>query len=147
MDGDGGVCSLPHVAKTKKSCFYLRDRSCRLRCSLRLKARLQYWHLYFFSGTDAGLLGVAAVAVVSAASEAVMASGWAIARKPRLQLLRPGASLSLKSEMVQRRREIRRVHAVLHAAPDRVELEKCAVQLVAVLQLLGASLASPGHKC
>ena len=28
----------------------LRDRSWRLRCSLLLKARLQNWHLYFFSG-------------------------------------------------------------------------------------------------
>ena len=28
----------------------LRDLSCRLLCSLRLKARLQNWHLYFFSG-------------------------------------------------------------------------------------------------
>lgn len=26
-----------------------RDRSCLLRCSLRLKALLQNWHLYFFS--------------------------------------------------------------------------------------------------
>lgn len=29
---------------------YLRERSCRLLCSLRLKAREQYWHLYFLSG-------------------------------------------------------------------------------------------------
>ena len=28
----------------------LRDLSCLLRCSLLLNARLQYWHLYFFSG-------------------------------------------------------------------------------------------------
>lgn len=28
----------------------LRERSWRLRCSLLLKARLQNWHLYFFSG-------------------------------------------------------------------------------------------------
>ena len=28
----------------------LRDRSCLLRCSLLLNARLQNWHLYFFSG-------------------------------------------------------------------------------------------------
>jgi len=31
----------------------LRDLSCLLLCSLRLNARLQYWHLYFFSGTPA----------------------------------------------------------------------------------------------
>ena len=30
----------------------LRDRSCLLRCSLLLKARLQNWHLYFLSGTS-----------------------------------------------------------------------------------------------
>src|SRR3954463_10819005 len=30
----------------------LRDRSCLLRCSLLLKALLQNWHLYFFSGTS-----------------------------------------------------------------------------------------------
>lgn len=35
----------------------LRERSCRLRCSLRLKARLQNWHLYFFSGADVFLAG------------------------------------------------------------------------------------------
>jgi hypothetical protein len=28
----------------------VRDRSCRLRCSLLLKARLQNWHLYLRSG-------------------------------------------------------------------------------------------------
>ena len=33
---------------------YLRDLSCLLRCSLLLKARLQNWHLYFFSGTSEG---------------------------------------------------------------------------------------------
>ena len=30
----------------------VRDRSCLLRCSLRLKARLQNWHLYFLSGAS-----------------------------------------------------------------------------------------------
>jgi len=34
--------------------MYLRDRSCLLLCSLRLKARLQNWHLYFFSGATEG---------------------------------------------------------------------------------------------
>lgn len=29
---------------------YVRDRSCLLRCSLRLKALLQNWHLYLRSG-------------------------------------------------------------------------------------------------
>jgi hypothetical protein len=36
---------------------HLRDRSCLLRCSLRLKARLQNWHLYFFSGAEVFLAG------------------------------------------------------------------------------------------
>jgi hypothetical protein len=31
----------------------LRDLSCRLLCSLLLKALLQNWHLYFFSGASA----------------------------------------------------------------------------------------------
>lgn len=35
----------------------LRERSCLLRCSLRLKARLQNWHLYFFSGAEVFLAG------------------------------------------------------------------------------------------
>jgi hypothetical protein len=35
----------------------LRDRSCLLLCSLRLKARLQNWHLYFFSGAEVFLAG------------------------------------------------------------------------------------------
>ena len=33
----------------------LRERSCLLRCSLLLNARLQNWHLYFFSGADVDL--------------------------------------------------------------------------------------------
>lgn len=48
-----------------------RDRSCRLRCSLLLKARLQNWHLYFFSGADPDLRtagdAVAVAVVISAA--------------------------------------------------------------------------------
>lgn len=73
----GGV---PHVAKHQpsgkkvKGRNHLRDRSCRLRCSLRLKARLQYWHLYFFSGTEAVFLGVLLVAKVLAGSELVALS-------------------------------------------------------------------------
>lgn len=31
---------------------YVRDRSCLLRCSLLLKARLQNWHLYLRSGAS-----------------------------------------------------------------------------------------------
>ncbi len=36
----------------------IRDLSCRLRCSLLLKARLQNWHLYFFSGARVDFLMV-----------------------------------------------------------------------------------------
>jgi hypothetical protein len=59
---------------------HLRERSWRLRCSLRLKARLQNWHLYFFSGAPvlraaagAALLAMGAVGVagVVGAVEAV----------------------------------------------------------------------------
>lgn len=39
----------------------LRERSWRLRCSLLLNARLQNWHLYFFSGADVFLAGELAV--------------------------------------------------------------------------------------
>ena len=35
--------------------FHIRDRSCRLRCSLRLKALLQNWHLYLRSGARVAL--------------------------------------------------------------------------------------------
>jgi hypothetical protein len=35
---------------------YSRDRSCLLRCSLLLKARLQNWHLYFLSGASEAFL-------------------------------------------------------------------------------------------
>ena len=42
-----GGCSTTAAAKT--FFLYLRDRSCLLRCSLLLNARLQNWHLYFFS--------------------------------------------------------------------------------------------------
>jgi hypothetical protein len=36
----------------------LRDLSWRLRCSLRLNALLQNWHLYFFSGASDDLRAV-----------------------------------------------------------------------------------------
>jgi hypothetical protein len=39
-------------------CKNLRDRSCLLRCSLLLKARAQYEHLYFLSGTTDAFLDV-----------------------------------------------------------------------------------------
>jgi len=50
---------------------YSRDRSCLLRCSLLLKARLQNWHLYFFSGAEGVFLAgelLAAVGTVGAMS-------------------------------------------------------------------------------
>ena len=46
----------------------LRERSWRLRCSLLLKARLQNWHLYFFSGWP-----VLRAAAAGAALEAIAA--------------------------------------------------------------------------
>jgi hypothetical protein len=47
----------------------LRERSCLLRCSLLLKARLQNWHLYFFSGADPeAFLGVGCVVDAPAAA-------------------------------------------------------------------------------
>lgn len=50
-----------------------RDLSCRLRCSERLKARLQYWHWYFFSGVfRVGVgAGAAALAVAAAAGMSI----------------------------------------------------------------------------
>jgi len=36
---------------------HLRERSCLLRCSLLLNARLQNWHLYFFSGAEVFFAG------------------------------------------------------------------------------------------
>ena len=38
------------MRKMVRGWMHVRDRSCRLRCSLRLNARLQNWHLYFLSG-------------------------------------------------------------------------------------------------
>ena len=43
----------------------IRDLSCLLLCSLLLKARLQYWHLYFFSGAVAVFRGVVGDSVVA----------------------------------------------------------------------------------
>ena len=45
---EGGESSLARGA------LHIRDRSCRLRCSLLLKALLQNWHLYFRSGASEG---------------------------------------------------------------------------------------------
>ena len=66
MPRDQGGNSLPHVG-TQIFFGDLRDRSWRLRCSLRLKARLQNWHLYFFSGADVAFFGVVVVAADSGA--------------------------------------------------------------------------------
>lgn len=54
----------------------LRDLSCRLRCSLRLNARLQNWHLYFFSGVLVAFFGVEAEAddAVAAAEAGIVRS-------------------------------------------------------------------------
>jgi hypothetical protein len=53
----------------------LRDLSCLLRCSLRLNARLQNWHLYFFSGAlPEAFLGVEAWEEVLRTAAAGMAT-------------------------------------------------------------------------
>ena len=83
----------PHEKLTARK--HLRDRSCLLRCSLLLKARLQNWHLYFFSGTteafrfgvgaeeaSVGLVAVAAVGMLKC-SELVVRSGLVSAKKSR----------------------------------------------------------------
>lgn len=50
----------------------VRERSCLDLCSDRLNARLQYWHLYFFSGAWAVLLGeVVLLAGAAATSVAI----------------------------------------------------------------------------
>jgi hypothetical protein len=63
-------------ANARHFSLYLRDLSCLLRCSLLENARLQNWHLYFFSGAppDAFLvvvggavLGVITLIVAAAA--------------------------------------------------------------------------------
>lgn len=67
-----------------QSSGYLRDRSCLLLCSLLLKARLQNWHLYFFSGAEAlddffaeaGEFESAGIAVSVAAGIAVRGRDW-----------------------------------------------------------------------
>ena len=51
----------------------LRDLSCLLRCSLLLNARLQNWHLYFFSGVFAGFFAGGDPGPEAAVAEAVFA--------------------------------------------------------------------------
>ena len=55
----------------------LRDLSWRERCSLRLNARLQNWHLYFLSGTvtDVVFRGVDEVDAGGAGAAATLAPG------------------------------------------------------------------------
>lgn len=85
--------------KINKDQIGLRDRSCLLRCSLRLKARLQYWHLYFFSGADAVFRGVVVVedeaSVVVAILRSSSAHTVAVAQSIS-EVLLPRASLLLK---------------------------------------------------
>ena len=59
----------------KKNGNNLRDLSCLLRCSLRLNARLQNWHLYFFSGTPAIFFAGGGAAGEEAGVLAVAAAG------------------------------------------------------------------------
>lgn len=53
---------------------HIRDRSCLLRCSLLLKARLQNWHLYFRSGAEEALRG-AGVDAAEGGMTATLAAG------------------------------------------------------------------------
>jgi len=53
---------------------HIRDRSCLLRCSLLLKARLQNWHLYFLSGAEEALRG-AGVDAAEGGMTATLAAG------------------------------------------------------------------------
>ena len=61
----------PFFNRTQHRAQHLRERSCLLRCSLLLKARLQNWHLYFFSGAEVFLAGelLAGVGAVGAISK------------------------------------------------------------------------------
>lgn len=56
---------------------YIRDRSCLLLCSLRLKAREQYWHLYFLSGARSVFreAGVVEDAATGAGAAEILAAG------------------------------------------------------------------------
>jgi hypothetical protein len=93
------LSSSPARDVNKKSQTNLRDRSCRLRCSLRLKARLQYWHLYFFSGADAAFRGVVvedeASVVVAMILQCDSVHTVAVAQSMS-EVLLPRASLLLK---------------------------------------------------
>lgn len=60
----------------RKSRRNIRDRSCRLRCSLLLKARAQYWHLYFLSGcAREAFRGTGVVAASAGGTTATLAPG------------------------------------------------------------------------
>lgn len=66
--------------KTSALWEYVRERSCLLLCSLRLKAREQYWHLYFLSGAceifpPGAVVGEAAADAVAGAAETTAGPG------------------------------------------------------------------------
>lgn len=67
----------------------LRDRSCLLRCSLLLNARLQNWHLYFFSGTPATFL-LGGGELPSAGTESSVAVGIVLDRITVVEQLEGG---------------------------------------------------------
>lgn len=54
---------------------FVCDRSCLLRCSLLLNARLQNWHLYFLSGAAEEVFREAGVDEADAAGTATLAVG------------------------------------------------------------------------
>lgn len=55
--------------------FHLRERSCLLRCSLLLNARLQNWHLYFLSGATEALREAGGDAAADGGASATLAPG------------------------------------------------------------------------
>lgn len=77
-----GICYntllAPHRAREKlATLLYVRDLSCRLRCSLLEKALLQNWHLYFFSGAPPEALRVVEGDAVAGATRVMAAAAVA----------------------------------------------------------------------
>lgn len=85
----------------RKSRRNVRDRSCRLRCSLLLKARAQYWHLYFLSGCASEAFRGTGVAAASAGgTTAALAPGILAVVEDGV----PGEKVSVLSMAVEGRR-------------------------------------------
>ena len=71
------------LVKGWKNWWNLRDLSCLLLCSLLLKARAQYWHLYFLSAVDCLRTGDEALTpLVAVVFEGGMVGTMAGSREP-----------------------------------------------------------------